>query len=116
CDSDGRQGRRIARDPAGVRLPEVRQQGALARRPSRRAGERWVHAEVARAIQATGGVHRGRRGHQLFTGNGAAGFRPYAAGGCSVSVIALTTVKQYLRVTHSSDDDLLQALLDGAED
>jgi hypothetical protein len=33
-----------------------------------------------------------------------------------VSVIALATVKAYLRVTHSNDDALLQALLDGAED
>jgi hypothetical protein len=33
-----------------------------------------------------------------------------------VSVIALATVKAYLRVTHTSDDTLLQTLLDGAED
>jgi len=33
-----------------------------------------------------------------------------------VSVIALTTVKSFLRVTHDDDDTLLQALLDGAED
>ena len=32
-----------------------------------------------------------------------------------MSVIALTTVKQYLRVTHSSDDTLLGWLLDAAE-
>lgn len=32
-----------------------------------------------------------------------------------MSVIALATVKSYLRVTHTSDDDLIQALLDGAE-
>ena len=33
-----------------------------------------------------------------------------------MSVIALATVKAYLRVTHTSDDGLLQSLLDGAED
>lgn len=33
-----------------------------------------------------------------------------------MSVIALATVKAFLRVTHDSDDTLLQALLDGAED
>lgn len=33
-----------------------------------------------------------------------------------MSVIALATVKAYLRVTHSEDDTLLQALLDAAED
>ena len=33
-----------------------------------------------------------------------------------MSVIALATVKAYLRVTHTSDDTLLQTLLDGAED
>lgn len=32
-----------------------------------------------------------------------------------MSVIALTTVKQYLRVTHTSDDTLLGWLLDSAE-
>ena len=32
-----------------------------------------------------------------------------------MSVIALATVKQYLRVTHSLDDGLLQTLLEGAE-
>lgn len=32
-----------------------------------------------------------------------------------MSVIALATVKQYLRVTHTGDDTLLQWLLDGAE-
>lgn len=32
-----------------------------------------------------------------------------------MSVIALTTVKQYLRVTHTSDDTLLAWLLDAAE-
>lgn len=32
-----------------------------------------------------------------------------------MSVIALATVKAYCRVTHSSDDGLLQDLLDGAE-
>ena len=32
-----------------------------------------------------------------------------------MSVIALATVKSYLRVTHTSDDTLLQTLLDGAE-
>lgn len=32
-----------------------------------------------------------------------------------MSVIALATVKSYLRVTHTSDDTLLQVLLDGAE-
>lgn len=32
-----------------------------------------------------------------------------------MSVIALTTVKQYLRVTHTSDDTLLGWLLDAAE-
>jgi hypothetical protein len=31
-------------------------------------------------------------------------------------VIALASIKAYLRVTHSSDDTLLQMLLDGAED
>jgi hypothetical protein len=31
-------------------------------------------------------------------------------------VIALATVKAYLRVSHTSDDALLQTLLDGAED
>lgn len=33
-----------------------------------------------------------------------------------MSVIALATVKAYLRVSHTADDTLLQALLDGAED
>lgn len=33
-----------------------------------------------------------------------------------MSVIALSTVKAYLRVTHNSDDALLRDLLDGAED
>ena len=33
-----------------------------------------------------------------------------------MSVIALATVKAYLRVTHTSDDTLLQVLLDAAED
>ena len=33
-----------------------------------------------------------------------------------MSVIALATIKSYLRVTHTSDDTLLQTLLDGAED
>lgn len=32
-----------------------------------------------------------------------------------MSVIALATVKSYLRVTHTSDDALLAILLDGAE-
>lgn len=32
-----------------------------------------------------------------------------------MAVIALTTVKQYIRVTHNSDDALLGILLDGAE-
>ena len=32
-----------------------------------------------------------------------------------MSVIALATVKSYLRVTHTSDDALLEILLDGAE-
>lgn len=32
-----------------------------------------------------------------------------------MSVIALTTIKQYLRVTHNSDDTLLGWLLDAAE-
>lgn len=32
-----------------------------------------------------------------------------------MSVIALATVKSFLRVTHDSDDALLQTLLDGAE-
>lgn len=32
-----------------------------------------------------------------------------------MSVIALATVKEYLRVTHTADDALLQTLLDGAE-
>lgn len=33
-----------------------------------------------------------------------------------MSVIALATCKAYLRVSHTADDALLQALLDGAED
>ena len=33
-----------------------------------------------------------------------------------MSVIALATVKAYLRVTHTSDDVMLQMLLDAAED
>ena len=33
-----------------------------------------------------------------------------------MSVIALATIKSYLRVTHSADDALLQVLLDAAED
>lgn len=32
-----------------------------------------------------------------------------------MSVIGLTVIKQYLRATHTSDDALLQALLDSAE-
>jgi hypothetical protein len=32
-----------------------------------------------------------------------------------VSVIGLPTIKAYLRVTHTSDDALLQTLLDAAE-
>ena len=32
-----------------------------------------------------------------------------------MSVVLLVDVKRHLRVTHSSDDDLLQQLIDGAE-
>ena len=43
-------------------------------------------------------------------------FSAWKLGGLLVSVTTLAAIKRYLRVTHTSDDTLLQDLLDSAED